>query len=188
MREQRAFLRNLIDFLEKTGIPYMLAGSLGSSFHGRPRATNDADVVIAPTESQLRLFLDSLGSDYYVSKDAALAALSQESTFNVIDIMAQWKADLRVRRTRAFSEMEFSRRQRAVILDMDVWVVSAEDAILSKLEWAKDSASSQQLQDVLGVLQIQDDRLDMDYLRKWAEDLGVRDRLEALLEKTRQDE
>ncbi len=188
MREQRAFLRNLIDFLEKTGIPYMLAGSLGSSFHGRPRATNDADVVIAPTESQLRLFLDSLGSDYYVSKDAALAALSQESTFNVIDIMAQWKADLRVRRTRAFSEMEFSRRQRAVILDMDVWVVSAEDAILSKLEWAKDSASSQQLQDALGVLQIQDDRLDMDYLRKWAEDLGVRDRLEALLEKTRQDE
>lgn len=187
MHEQRAFLRNLIDVLEKAGIPYMLAGSLGSSFHGRPRATNDADVVIAPTESQLRLLLDSLGSDYYVSKDAALAALSQESTFNVIDIRTQWKADLRVRRTRAFSVMEFSRRQKAVILDMDVYVVSAEDAILSKLEWAEEGASLQQLQDVLGVLQVQYDRLDMDYLRKWAEDLGVRDRLEELLGKARKD-
>ena len=31
----------------------MVTGSLASSFHGRPRLTHDADVVIDPTREQL---------------------------------------------------------------------------------------------------------------------------------------
>ena len=187
MSEQREFLRRLIELLDIAAIPYMLAGSLASSFHGRPRATNDVDMVIAPTESQLRRFLKSLGSGYYVNEEAALTALCQGAAFNIIDIKTQWKADLRVRHGRSFSLMEFSRRQKSSVLGMDVWVVSPEDAILSKLEWAKDSASEQQLQDVLGVLQIQYRHLDEEYLLEWAENLGVRDRLVGLLQKVKEE-
>ena len=59
MSEQRDFLRRLVDLLDKAGVPYMVAGSLGSSLHGRPRATNDIDLVISPAESQFQHFLDS---------------------------------------------------------------------------------------------------------------------------------
>ena len=185
MNEQRAFLKRLVVLLEDAGIPYMVAGSLGSSFHGRPRATNDVDIVIAPTETQLRRFLDSLRPDCYVSDEAALAALHQGLTFNVIDMNTQWKADFRVRQDRPFSRMEFSRRQKAAILNLDVWVVSAEDVVLSKLEWAKESASKQQMEDVLGVLRTQWRNLDEQYLLKWARELGVHDRLVELLEMAR---
>jgi hypothetical protein len=34
--EQHEFLRNLVGLLEDAGIPYMVTGSLSSSFHGRP--------------------------------------------------------------------------------------------------------------------------------------------------------
>jgi hypothetical protein len=186
MGEQREFLKRLVGILEETGIPYMLTGSLGSSFHGRPRATNDVDMVIAPTESQLRRFLSSLGPDYYVSEEAALTALHRGSAFNVIDMKTQWKADLRVRQDRPYSQMEFSRRQKAPVLGLDVWVVSPEDAVLSKLEWAKESASKQQIADVLGVLQAQHGNLDKKYLLQWAEDLGVRDRLVELFEEVKE--
>lgn len=185
MSEQREFLKRLVALLEAAEIPYMLAGSLGSSFHGRPRATNDVDLVIAPTESQFRRFLNSLGSTYYVSEEAGMGAMHQGSAFNVIDMNTQWKADLRVRHARPFSLMEFSRRQRATVLGLDVWVVSPEDAILSKLEWAKESDSQQQMEDVLGVIQAQRGNLDEQYLLKWGEDLGVRDRLVKLLERAR---
>ena len=185
MSEQREFLKRLVALLEAAEIPYMLAGLLGSSFHGRPRATNDVDLVIAPTESQFRRFLSSLGSTYYVSEEAAVGALHQGSAFNVIDMNTQWKADLRVRHARPFSLMEFRRRQRATVLGLDVWVVSPEDAILSKLEWAKESDSQQQMEDVLGVIQAQRGNLDEQYLLKWGEDLGVRDRLVKLLEQTK---
>jgi len=187
MNDPREFLKRLVDLLDKAGISYMVAGSLGSSLHGRPRATNDVDLVIDPTESQLRCFLDNIGPDYYVSKEAAWAALNARSAFNLIDIQTGWKADLRVRGVRAFSTTEFGRRQKAVILGIEVWVLTPEDAILSKLEWAKESASEQQMRDVLGVLQIQYERLDKGYLWKWAERLGVQDTLAKLLEKMRKD-
>jgi hypothetical protein len=67
-------------------------------------------------------------------------------------------------------------------LGVDVWVASPEDVVLSKLEWAKDSGSQQQMQDVLGVLQVQYERLDREYLRRWAEELGVADKLGELFE------
>jgi hypothetical protein len=185
MSEQREFLRRLVGMLEDTGIPYMVAGSLGSSFHGHPRATNDVDMVIAPTEAQLRCFLSRLGSDYYVSEEAAWSALHRGSTFNIIDMRTQWKADLRILQDRPFSHMEFSRRKKAPVLGLDVWLVSPEDAILSKLEWARESASRQQLRDVLGVLEVQYGHLDREYLLKWAQDLGVRQKLIELLEKAR---
>lgn len=185
MNEQREFLKRLIGMLEDAGIPYMVAGSLGSSFHGRPRATNDVDIVIAPTEAQLRRFLGRLRPDCYVSDEAALAALHQGLTFNVIDMNTQWKADFRIRQDRPFSRMEFSRRQKAAILNLEVWVVSAEDAILSKLEWAKESASMQQMEDVLGILRTQYRHLDERYLLKWGQELGVQDKLIELLEMAR---
>jgi hypothetical protein len=66
-------------------------------------------------------------------------------------------------------------------MGLDVWVVSAEDVILSKLEWAKNSESSQQYRDALGVATVQYDRLDRDYLYKWAKELQVESSLEQLL-------
>jgi hypothetical protein len=47
-------LGRIVSALEGAGIPYMLTGSLASSIYGTPRATNDIDLVIAPTGSQLR--------------------------------------------------------------------------------------------------------------------------------------
>jgi len=53
---------------------------------------------------------------------------------------------------------------------------------LSKLEWAKNSGSEQQLREALGVIEVQGDELDVEYLEKWARALNVADSLERLLE------
>jgi hypothetical protein len=181
MRERKVFLQKLVGALNLAGIPYMLSASIGSSFHGRPRATNDIDIVVAPTQAQLDGLLLSLGQDFYVSEDAARDVLSRRASFNVIDVKMAWKADIIVRRDRPFSTTEFGRRQKVNVLGLDVWIVSPEDAILSKLEWAGDSHSEQQLRDALGVLAVQYDNLDQDYLRKWAKELNGQDLLEKLL-------
>jgi len=132
MTSQEIFLERLIKKLEEQNIPYMLSGSVSSSLHGLPRATNDADIVIAPAEEQLIAFVKSLGDDYYVNPDAARDAFKSNSAFNVIDIQNSWKADLIIRKNRPFSREEFQRRQKANIMGLDAWVVSPEDVILSK--------------------------------------------------------
>ena len=185
MTSQEDFLEKIIEKLNEQNIPYMLSGSISSSLHGQPRATNDADIIIAPAEKQLIAFVKSLGGDYYVNPDAARDALKNNSVFNVIDIQNSWKADFIIRKNRPFSRGEFQRRLKANIMGLDVWVVSPEDVILSKLEWAKNSESGQQFRDALGVATVQYDRLDRDYLYKWAQELKVESSLEGLLKQAK---
>lgn len=52
--------RRIISRLDQVGIPYMLTGSFASAYHGSPRATQDIDLVIAPTLDQLRALVSSL--------------------------------------------------------------------------------------------------------------------------------
>jgi hypothetical protein len=63
---------------------------------------------------------------------------------------------------------------------VQVFLCSAEDIILSKLEWYKSggSVSDRQWKDILGVIKVQGELLDKKYLLKWAEKLGMEDLLE----------
>lgn len=173
------FLGRLSRILDDAGIPWMVAGSVASAFHGMPRSTQDIDIVVDVNAESLEALLKALpDEDYYVSETAAVDALRRRRQFNVIDMATGWKADLIVRKDRAFSRGELSRRQRATILDVEVWVASAEDVVLTKLEWAKRSGGSErQLRDVAGVLRGQDE-LDWPYLERWAEELGLKSLLE----------
>ena len=181
MKRHKDFLENLIEKLSEQNIPYMISGSVSSSFHGQPRATRDVDIVIAPTQKQVMDFVNSLGENYYVSLEAVRQALAHKSTFNVIDNQTGSKADFIIRKDRPFSRQEFRRRCTVKIRGIEVWVTSPEDTILSKLEWAKDSRSEQQFRDALGVAVVQWDRLDTDYLRDWAKELQVESSLKELL-------
>ena len=182
MIEQNKFLEYIIKTLNDTKIPYMICGSIGSSFHGQPRATNDTDIVIDPTEEQLSVFIESLESDIYVSKEATIQALKNNSMFNLINIESGAKIDLIIRKERPFSRQEFMRKTSVKFLGMDTYVLSPEDSILSKLEWSKGRQSETQFKDALGVLLAQKDGLDFDYLKHWAKELGVADTLNQLLE------
>lgn len=163
---QEDFLKRIAQLLETAGIPYMVAGSVGSGYYGQPRSTNDVDIVIDPTAEQLEQWLLLLGSDYYVSPEAARDALSRRFMFNVIDLMGGWKADLIVRKDRPFSEEEFRRRKTNLLHGQSIAMACAEDVILSKLEWNRITSSERQVRDALQVAVLQWANLDRLYLRK----------------------
>jgi hypothetical protein len=62
-------------------------------------------------------------------------------------------------------------------------IATAEDCVLSKLEWfdKTDRTSERQWRDVLGILKSQHGALDEPYLRQWAPEIGVADLLERAL-------
>jgi hypothetical protein len=173
-------LATVVHGLDEAGIAHMLAGSLASSFHGEPRSTQDIDMVIDPDEAALRTFLDRLDRDRYYVGDG-LAALRNRSQFNIIDTTTGWKVDLIIRRDRAFSREELTRRRPVEILGCPAYVATVEDTVLAKLEWAALGGSERQLQDVVAMLRANAGAIDDDYLDRWAGDLGV----EELLDRTR---
>lgn len=143
---------------------------MAAAVHGAGRATLDIDLVIEPTGAQLRTFIGSLVNlDLYVSDDAAAEALAHESMFNVVDARSGWKADLIVRKSRAFSKMEFARRQPILFDGIQLWVATIEDLMIAKLEWASLGGSSRQIEDVSNLLRIADDQIDLEYVTRWVE-------------------
>ncbi len=161
-------LQTIVRELERADIPFMLTGSMAAAVHGAGRATLDIDLVIEPTADQLRAFVASLASpDRYVSNDAASEALEHESMFNVVDTRTGWKADLMIRKSRAFSETEFARRQPMYCDGVQLWVASLEDLIVAKLEWARLGGSARQIEDVASLLRVAGDSCDVAYLNHW---------------------
>jgi hypothetical protein len=57
----------------------------------------------------------------------------------------------------------------------DIFVTTAEDALLSKLEWAKLTESQRQLTDAAGIIAIQRDQLDTEYIETWTLHLGLQE-------------
>jgi hypothetical protein len=166
-------LADVIDRLDRAGIPYMITGSLASTFHGEPRATRDVDIVIDPTPDGLDRLVDDLrAGGFYVDRDAAEDALRDRGQFNAIGDAAA-KVDFIIRRDRPFSVSEFGRRREVELLGSRGFVASVEDLILAKLEWAAATDSERQMRDVAGMVGVSGDALDADYLTTWAERLGL---------------
>lgn len=166
--------------LEAAAIPHMLTGSFASSLHGAPRATQDIDIVIAPTRHQLLALLAQFPDDeYYISRDAALEALARHEQFNVIDLATGWKIDFIIRKPREFSRAEFERRRPAELSGVALDVASAEDVLIAKLEWAKLGASARQIDDAAGILRLQGESLDRAYVERWVHALGLDEQWQA---------
>jgi hypothetical protein len=160
--------------LERAGIEHMLAGSFASAFHGEPRTTQDIDLVIECDRGALDRFVQQLDpSRFYVSPEAADQAWLRRGPFNVVLLETGWKVDLILRRNRAFSREEFARRQPAEIAGVRVFVASAEDTIVAKLEWAQAGESERQLRDVVGILEMRRHELDLAYVERWVRELGL---------------
>lgn len=177
------FLVRLTSAMEAAGVEYMVCGSVASIIHGVPRSTQDVDLVVLLTEKELPRLVAAFPEDeFYLSESAAKDAIRLQSQFNVIDLQTGWKADLIVRKNRAFSRTEFERRQRADVLGTQAWVASPEDTVLAKLEWSARSESSRQLNDVRGVISVSASSLDWDYLEQWAQALGVSELLRSIRE------
>jgi hypothetical protein len=166
--------RRVVHALDTAGIPYMLTGSFASAYHAVPRATQDIDLVIAPSREQLTGLAQAFPAPaYYCDVDAALEAFERESLFNVIDLATGWKIDFIMRKSREYSHTEFARRQRVVFEGLDLYIATAEDVLLSKLEWARLGESGRQLEDAAWLLRRRSADLDWTYLEGWVERLQV---------------
>lgn len=176
MSEQGALLSRIVGMLNEASIPYMVVGSLASSFHGEPRQTRDIDIVIDPTPDALRRFVEGLPpDDFYADADAAMEALERRTSFNLVETESGWKVDLIIRRDRPFSREELGRRIRVELLGTGAEIATAEDTIIAKLEWATEGQSERQLRDVAAILETQGATLDEDYIGRWVGALGIED-------------
>ena len=167
-------LRSIVPRLELSEIPYMITGSIAAAYYGLGRATYDLDIVISATAAKLKKLIELLPKEqYYAVLQDALEAERHRSMFNVLDTTSGWKIDFILKKAAPFHEEAFQRRLTVVFEGVPTSVISAEDLILSKLDWAKMGESERQVRDAAVVLEKRRANLDLPYIEKWVAALGL---------------
>lgn len=166
-------------------IPYMLTGSIVSSYQGVLRSTHDIDLIISITKKDIPKIIKAFPKNYYyIDKRTINQAILNKDHFNIIDINEGDKIDFWMLSNSEFDKERFSRRQKVPLFNLEAYMSSPEDTILQKLYWLKLlGRSEKQYKDALGVFEIQYDNINISYLSLWSKKLKV----EPLFRKLRQE-
>jgi hypothetical protein len=192
--EVNEILKALLPFvsvLDGLEIPYYIGGSIASSVFGLPRSTMDIDIVADIRESHVNELTAILQNEYYIDKDVVLRAIARKSSFNIIHFETMMKIDVFALKSRSFDRSAFNRKKTDILGEdpggRKFYFSSAEDIIISKLEWFKlgGKVSERQWKDIIGVLKVQEGALDYGYLEKWSEEMRVLDLLKKALKEIR---
>ncbi len=171
-------LTDVVARLERARVDYMLTGSAAAAFYGLTRTTVDVDIVIDLAHEQVAPLVEAFYGDYYIEPDAAFDAVEHGYMFNVIPLTRGLKTDFIILRKEPFQIAAFLRRQKVERPGGSVWTITPKDLVLSKLLWARESHSGQQLADVRAIMAtglVEED----DEFRSWVDRLRLGDVLDA---------
>lgn len=175
----------VVETLEALGVPFHVGGSVASSFTGISRATQDADLVAELRPEHAAPFAAALQGAYYADAERIKQGIRSRRSFNVIHLPTMYKVDVFVQQDTPFARENMARRVELEVpgLGRTLPFSSPEDIVLHKLLWYEQGGgvSDRQWYDLQGVLRLQRERLDREYLASWAERLGVEELLQRAL-------
>jgi hypothetical protein len=172
MTDLLALLRIVTERLDAAHIPYMVSGSLALGYYAQPRMTRDIDIVVEVDCHGAGRLIDAFQAGFYCDADSVMRAVQSQRMVNVIHLESAFKIDFVIRKATPYRQEEFRRRRLVRVDGFDVWMVSPEDLLLSKLVWAAAGDSDRQRRDAASIVATKPG-LDWDYLRTWAAELGV---------------
>ncbi len=178
---QRDLLVLIAQLLGKYKIRYLLTGSFAVSFYGFPRATHDIDFVLEVKTSDFPNLLDALNElpdSFTIDKKQIELSVGKKEQFDIYHADSGIKIDFWPIKNTEFERNKFLRQKAVVINKQKVNLVSAEDLILTKLFWCKEIRSERHMNDSAGIVNVQGNKLDRKYLKKWSEKLGIKEFLE----------
>ncbi len=177
-------VRDFVQLFNSKSLPYAILGGLAARAHGIPRPTWDVDFTIGVDRSRLPEVFDAAEQLGYVVPAAYRAGWVDAGggmpfvKFGVAISDRSVDIDVFLAES-SYLQSALSRRQHAEVDEsLKVDVVSPEDLIVLKSL----SARPRDAIDIQDVLFMQG-KLDRDYMRHWAEQLGVLSNLEEALTK-----
>jgi hypothetical protein len=160
-------LGHLVSLLNRHGLAYMLVGSYSSNAYGIPRATNDADIVVATLDATFELIGSSLGDGYQTESQLEFELITGTVRRKISFTPINFVLEIFQLSDDPFDQSRFKRRVevQSSLLGGSVWLPTPEDVIVQKLRWSR----PQDLVDAENVMIVQMDNLDWSYIYRWTD-------------------
>jgi hypothetical protein len=181
MKDVEQALQDFVRVFNTLRIPYVVMGGLAVRAYGVPRPTYDVDVMLA-------IDGDELPSLYSAVEEAGYTVPASYRTGWVDRVGGMPLVKFRIYRPNGSIDVdvfivetdyqrEIMKRRRLADLELGkTWVISPEDIVLLKLI----AGRYRDLGDIEDIRTMEGE-LDVDYLRYWADKLGIRDKLDEQL-------
>ena len=171
-----ALLKRIVACFRRERVPYVLIGAWALAVWGRPRATNDVDILVLVKEDDLPALSDRIIQagltldETWMKWNPLLRGFQLRFQFGRVAVDVLRPRD-------AHDEQVFKRKQRKRMDGRHYWLVSPEDFILQKLKVGR----PRDFEDTLSVLQRSGKTMDKRYLQRWADRIGVSAELRYIL-------
>lgn len=162
--------------LTALGAQYMITGATAAIIYGQPRLTNDLDVVLSLSETDLpALRVTFPESEFYLPPESVIRAeqaRAQRGHFNILHLNSGYKADIYLAGRDPLHVWALPRRRQIRWTDdLTLPVAPPEYVILRKLEYFREGGSSKHPADIRAILR--GGEVDRATLAAWADRLGL---------------
>lgn len=163
--------------LNRSGIRYVIGGSVAAIFYGEPRLTMDVDVMVFLRDTDIeRLPAIFPSPEFYVPPAEVIRAEVRRPTkgqFNLIHMATSFKADVFTTGRDEFNAWAF-RNKRVTELQGETLVLAPpEYIIVRKLEYFRDGTSEKHIRDIRSMLKVSGEQIDRAALDEWIQLRGV---------------
>lgn len=175
--------REIVLALGAAGVDYMLVGALSAMAYGIPRATKDADIVVALAPEALDKLKAQLGDSYELDPQGTFEMVTGTLRYHLRVPALAFEIELFVLSDDPHDRERFSRRRPFESRQLGVRAVipAPEDVIVTKLRWYAIAKRGKDIDDVRDVIAVQgDDALDWDYIHRWTAEHGTRQLLDTI--------
>lgn len=174
-------LEALGGLFESMSLPYAVMGGIAVRVYALPRPTYDVDFTLAIARERLPELYDAVRKLQITVPDAYERGwVDTVAGMPVVKFrlyLQDHGIDIDVFLAESdFQQQLLTRRRRVDVNGFSAWVVSPEDLILLKLI----ASRYRDVSDVQDILLVQG-RLDVEYMRQWADQLDIRERLDEAL-------
>jgi hypothetical protein len=148
--------------------------------YGTPRATQDADFVVRVEGRDMAALVERLAPHFRLQPQMTFEAVTATTCCTMQLVDSPFRIEFFLLSDDAHDRERFARRQPLTVLGRRAFVPTAEDVIVTKLRWSQHGHRSKDLDDVRGILAVQADRIQWDYVNQWCDIHGTRSALDDL--------
>ncbi len=171
------FISIFVARLNRTGIRYMLTGSVACIIYGQPRMTNGVDLVLEVRSKTVEKIAEAFPLDAFccppLENLMVEAGRPLRGHFNLVQHETGLRADVYTVGEDPLHHWAMKNRKSFEIQGEHVWVAPPEYVILRKLEFYREGGSDKHLRDIAGILAMALENLDIDWLQEKVRHYGL---------------